>query len=390
MLRIDRYRMKNINTYKELFLFTERLKMLNEASRDLYMSPHIYDTKCETKTMYIDREFEPENKNLSKSKVKVRVDKLENIGDLIRIIENHPLKDDKGKEIEYNMNMKQLHHIRDELKQIDSFIGMKELKTNILNQLLYFIQGFQSEEEYMHMILFGPPGTGKTEIAMSLGKMFCKLGILKKETFRKVVRSDLIAGYLGQTALKTAKVIEESKGGVLFIDEVYALGHRDKDDLFSKECIDTLCESLSACRTELMVIIAGYEEDVTQCFLKVNKGLDSRFPWKYTIKEYTSDELHDIFVKKVDNIHWILDMEETDSKSWFKTNKDEFKYFGRDIETFLTKLKVVHSKRMFVDDSVDRKRIIKKDMDNGMELFKQHRIEKEKKDAYLDTFGLYT
>lgn len=381
---------KAINTYNEISAFMRGMNILNDLSRDLCMAPHIYDTNCETKIQYIDRDFSLKNFAPSKSKIKVCIEKLDNIGDLIDVIEKHPLKDDKGKDIDYNMNMKQLHHIRDELTQLNSFIGMKELKTDILNQLLYFIQGFQGDEEYMHMILFGPPGTGKTEIAMCLGKLFCKLGILKKETFKKVVRSDLIAGYLGQTALKTAKVIEDSKGGVLFIDEVYALGHREKDDVFSKECIDTLCESLSACRNELMVIIAGYEEDVKQCFLKVNKGLESRFPWTYTIKEYTSDELHDIFMKKVEDIHWVVDMNEKESKSWFKTNKDEFKYFGRDIETFLTKLKVVHSKRMFGQDSVDRKRIIKKDMDNGMDLFKQHKIDKEKKNAYLDTFGLYT
>lgn len=374
----------------ELNGFIGGMKLLNDVSRDLCMSPTIYDMKCEHKTQYIDREFSLKNNIKPEKKVNVTIDKLENIGDLINIIDNHPLKDDKGKLIDYNMNMKQLHHIHKELKQLNSFIGMKELKKDILNQLLYFIQGFQEDDEYMHMILFGPPGTGKTEIAMCLGKMFCKLGILKKETFKKVVRSDLIAGYLGQTALKTAKVIEESKGGVLFIDEVYALGHRDKDDVFSKECIDTLCESLSACRNDLMVIIAGYEEDVKQCFLKVNKGLESRFPWTYTIKEYTSDELHDIFSKKLNDIHWLLDMEEKESKAWFKSNKDEFKYFGRDIETFLTKLKVVHSKRMFGKESVDRKRIIKKDMDDGIDLFKQHKIDKEKKNAYLDTFGLYT
>lgn len=374
----------------ELNSFVEGMQLLNDVSRDLCMSPTIYDVKYDNKLMYIDSEFGLKNKVQPTTKVKVRIDKLENIGDLINIIESHPLKDDKGKAIDYNMNMQQLHHICDDLMRLNSFIGMNELKKDILNQLLYFIQGFQEEDEYMHMILFGPPGTGKTEIAMCLGKMFCKLGILKKETFKKVVRSDLIAGYLGQTALKTAKVIDESRGGVLFIDEVYALGHRDKDDVFSKECIDTLCESLSACRNDLMVIIAGYEEDVKQCFLKVNKGLESRFPWKYTIKEYTSDELHDIFLKKVEDINWLLDMDEKDSKEWFKTNKDEFKYFGRDIETFLTKLKVVHSKRMFGKESLDRKRVIKKDMDDGIDLFKQHKIDKEKKDAYLDTFGLYT
>lgn len=381
---------RNISRRRELSRFVHGMSYFNEIKKDLYVSPSIYQRRHIPEYTYIDREHALKHTGKPNSIVEVKIEKLENIGDLIDIIDKHPLQTEKDVDIEYNINMKQLHHIKDELVMLNSFIGMTELKTNILNQLLYFIQGFHQEDEYMHMILFGPPGTGKTEIAMCLGKLFCKLGILKKEQFKKVVRSDLIAGYLGQTALKTAKVIEESIGGVLFIDEVYALGHREKDDLFSKECIDTLCESLSANRNQLMVIIAGYEEDIKQCFLKVNKGLESRFPWTYTIKEYTSDELHDIFMKKVDDSKWRCTLDKKETKEWFKKHHEEFKYFGRDMETFLTKLKVVHSKRMFGKSAFERKNIVMQDLDDGIELFREHKVDKEKKNAYIDTFGMYT
>ena len=122
------------------------------------------------------------------------------------------------------------------------------------------------------MCIRDSPGTGKTEIAKIMGELFSNLGILKNKKFKKVTRSDLIAGYLGQTALKTRDVIKESLGGVLFIDEAYALGNQEKRDSFAKECIDTLCEALSDHKDNLMVIIAGYENDLNKCFFSYNKG----------------------------------------------------------------------------------------------------------------------
>ena len=107
-----------------------------------------------------------------------------------------------------------------------------------------------------------------------MGKIFSGLGVLKKNKFMKVTRADLIAGYLGQTALKTQDVIKDSLGGVLFIDEAYALGNMEKRDSFAKECIDTLCEGLSDNKDNLMVIIAGYEKELKECFFNYNAGLN--------------------------------------------------------------------------------------------------------------------
>jgi len=96
----------------------------------------------------------------------------------------------------------------------------------------------------MHAVIYGPPGTGKTEVAKIMGKIFSNLGILKNNVFKKVTRDDLVAGYLGQTAMKTKDVIKSCIGGVLFIDEAYALGNSEKRDSFAKESIDTICEAL--------------------------------------------------------------------------------------------------------------------------------------------------
>jgi stage V sporulation protein K len=94
------------------------------------------------------------------------------------------------------------------------------------------------------------------------------LGILKNNVFRKVTRNDLVAGYLGQTAIKTKNVIQDCLGGVLFIDEAYAMANSYEDDSFSKECIDTLCEALSDHKNNLMVIIAGYENELNNSFFR--------------------------------------------------------------------------------------------------------------------------
>ena len=191
-----------------------------------------------------------------------------------------------------------------------------------------------------------------------MGKIYSKIGILNKGTFKKVTRSDLIAGYLGQTAMKTRDVIKEALGGVLFIDEAYALGNTDKKDIFSKECIDTLCEGLSDNKENLMVIIAGYETELNDCFFNYNQGLDSRFTWRFKTDNYSAEDLYKIFVKKVKDIGWELHEESKITSEFFKKNYDYLKFFGRDIETILAKTKIAHSKRVFCKADSEKKKII--------------------------------
>ena len=182
--------------------------------------------------------------------------------DILKLIKDYPLKFD----VEYNINMKAIHDIKEPLNELNNMVGMHKLKNAIVDQILYFIQEFHKvsnskNNDFMHTVIYGPPGTGKTETAKIMGKIFSKLGILSKEYFKKVTRADLIAGYLGQTALKTRDVIKDAIGGVLFIDEAYALGNPEKRDSFAKECLDTLCEGLSDNKENLMVIIADMKKN---------------------------------------------------------------------------------------------------------------------------------
>jgi len=121
--------------------------------------------------------------------------------DLINLCDKYPLADN----IEYNINMKSLHAIKPSLLELQNMIGMHSIKENIVDQILYFIQDLHNTSpdnaDYMHAVIYGPPGTGKTEVAKIMGKIFSNLGMLKKNVFKKVTRDDLVAGYLGQTAL---------------------------------------------------------------------------------------------------------------------------------------------------------------------------------------------
>lgn len=301
-----------------------------------------------------------------KEKVNIDVD-ITNIQDLINIIDKYPIIDN----VEYNFNMTNLHKIKGQLQQLNDMIGMRDLKNNIIDQIIYYLQDFHKigEGDFMHTVIYGPPGTGKTEVAKIIGAIFSNLGILSNNKFKKVTRSDLVAGYLGQTALKTRDVIQECLGGVLFIDEAYALGNIEKRDSFSKECIDTLCEALSDHKDKLMVIVAGYEDELKSCFFSYNQGLDSRFTWRFKTEEYTPIEMLNIFKKKVKEIGWKIQNDSDITEKWFDKNKLFFKFYGRDMETLLSKVKIAHSRRVFCKSLEDKTVITLSDLENGMKIF---------------------
>ena len=294
---------------------------------------------------------------------------IQSLDDLINLVKNNPFELNH----EYNIPLKKIHDICPYLKKLQEFIGVTELKNQLLEQILYFLQDLHSSatnnSEYLHTILAGPPGTGKTEIAQIIGQIYAHLGILKKGSFQKVTRSDLIGGYLGQTAIKTKDVIKESLGGVLFIDEAYALGNAEKRDSFSKECIDTLCECLSHYRDQLMVIIAGYDEELQSCFFSYNQGLASRFIWKFKIDRYTGEELSGIIKKKIKDCGWTLSNNTILNKEWFEKNYKWFPSYGRDVENLLTKIKICHSKRIFGLENCVKKSINEEDLKKGFEVY---------------------
>lgn len=312
----------------------------------------------------------------AKTKQKIIDASINSLSDVIKIIDENEYNDDT----EYNIDLKSLHNIKDELKELNEMIGMDSIKQSILNQLIYFIQELHLGNEtsdFKHTVLYGPPGTGKTEIAKIIGKMYSKIGILKSNIFKKVTRNDLIAGYLGQTAIKTRKVIDECLGGVLFIDEAYSLANSGDNDSYSKECIDILCEALSNHKNDLMVIIAGYEEELKETFFKVNKGMYSRFIWRFNVESYNSKQLMNIFKKKIIDQEWSLENENDLTEKWFEDKKDNFKNYGRDMELLLTYVKVSHGRRIYGKPIEFKKKISLADMNDGYVTFTANKKNKK-------------
>jgi SpoVK/Ycf46/Vps4 family AAA+-type ATPase len=148
----------------------------------------------------------------------------------------------------------------------------------------------------MHWILRGNPGTGKTMVAKLIGAVYREAGFLGRGHTVTVTRADLVAGYMGQTALKTREKIKEAMGGVLFIDEAYALKQRG-DDSFGEEVIDTILEAMTAYNGKFAVIVAGYPREM-EGFIQANSGFRSRFSNDFVLADYTPRELKDIFLYK--------------------------------------------------------------------------------------------
>lgn len=150
----------------------------------------------------------------------------------------------------------------------------------------------------------GPPGTGKTTVARILAQIYYSLGVLKQNNFVETDRSGLVAGYVGQTAIKTDKVINDALNGVLFIDEAYALS-RGGDIDYGQEAIETLLKRMEDNRDKLIVIVAGYEDEMIR-FIHSNPGLESRFSRYFYFKDYDGRELTEIYCKMAQKAGFIL------------------------------------------------------------------------------------
>ena len=378
---------ENDSSKNEELFFKFLLDQKEKEFISSYNSPFFTGSPSNFPQIAMDDPFiNEEAKNIIKEQILIDAS-IDNLIDLIELCNKYPLADN----VEYNINMKSLHAIKPSLMELQNMIGMQSIKENIVDQIIYFIQDLHNispnNADYMHAVIYGPPGTGKTEVAKIMGKIFSNLGMLKKNVFKKVTRDDLVAGYLGQTALKTKDVIKECIGGVLFIDEAYALGNKEKRDSFSKESIDTICEALSDHKKDLMCIIAGYEQELKDCFFSYNPGLESRFTWKFKIDDYNPTELRLIFEKKITDNNWSL--KEDLSDEWFEKNKDFFSFFGRDMETLFSKVKIAHSRRVFCLPKEEKTKISIKDLEKGFEIYKKMGDSEKRQEEKIRVKNLY-
>ena len=190
--------------------------------------------------------------------------------------------------------------MKDLLAELDGYIGLQTVKEEVHN-LINMASVYQLRRQHdlpttdmsLHLVFTGNPGTGKTMMARMMARIYRSLDILSKGQLVEVDRSGLVAGYVGQTAIKTQKVIQSALGGVLFIDEAYALNGRSEND-FGQEAIDTILKAMEDHRDDLVVIVAGYT-DLMDRFIHSNPGLESRFNRFLLFDDYTTDEMVEIF-----------------------------------------------------------------------------------------------
>ncbi len=216
--------------------------------------------------------------------------------------------DTEAKKYEISADPEEVKIVLDELNKLTGLRNVKDAVQKLINRIkvskLRKAQGLQIIEKPLHSVFFGNPGTGKTTVARLMSRIFKEMGILERGHLVEVDRADLVAGYQGQTSIKTDEVIKKALGGTLFIDEAYTLARGGND--FGQEAIDTLLKRMEEHKGEFVVIVAGYTEEMKK-FLDSNPGLDSRFPNKFFFEDYSPRELLEIAWNIAEENGYVLD-----------------------------------------------------------------------------------
>lgn len=202
--------------------------------------------------------------------------------------------------------------LQDLLFDLNSLIGLENIKIKVRDLISYqHVQQLRraknlfSEKSTLHLAFTGNPGTGKTTVARIVGHIYKRIGLLSIGHFIEASRTDLIAGYQGQTALKVKEIIKRAIGGVLFIDEAYSITENDNSDSYGRECLTELTKALEDHRDDLVVIVAGYTEPMKK-FFDSNPGLKSRFNTFLEFNDYNADELYCILLRMCDKNDYVL------------------------------------------------------------------------------------
>lgn len=254
--------------------------------------------------------------------------------------------------------------------ELQSYIGMEQIKTEV-QSLIDLVTVHQLRRQHdlpvaelsLHMVFTGSPGTGKTMMARLMARIYKALGILTGGQLVEVERSALVAGYVGQTATKTMAVLEQARGGVLFIDEAYTLS-RGGDNDFGQEVIDTLLKYMEDHREELVVIVAGYA-DLMEEFIHSNPGLESRFNRYLHFPDYTAEELLDIFLLRCEKHCYVLTAEAREALQRYLASVQAEQAAGRasfgnarGVRNLFEKILVQQARRLAAEQTVTRESLM--------------------------------
>jgi len=289
-----------------------------------------------------------------------------------------------------DVNLRILYDLIEPLTELNNMIGMKQLKEQICNQIVFFLQDLNHKDKCgecidcihllpcnkksnlcLHTAIYGTPGVGKTSVAKVLAKIYKAMGILKKGHMIYANRESLVGKYVGHTTPKVRKLLEEAEEGVLILDEIYSLGGIEKPDSFAKEAIDALVFGLLEKR--FICIILGYKEQVEKYFFAHNEGLARRFPFRYTIYNYSPAELLEIFKLRLNQAEWKLSCDNNDLLKLFIDNKDKFENQAGDIINLISCCQIEHGRRSLFLAKENKKILNIDDIKKGIKNFLDHK-----------------
>lgn len=331
---------------------------------DIHYQLSNYDATEEFYNRYYDFAVKAVDAENRRSRSNGDVIETADTDEAIAVEEQKEKKSEKGK----NNGPKRPSIPQDPYKELAELIGLDSVKSEI-QTLANLVQVQQEREKNglknatmsYHLVFTGNPGTGKTTIARIIAAIYRDLGILKKGHLVETDRSGLVAGYLGQTAVKTNEIIDEALDGVLFIDEAYSLS--EDNDSYGREAISTLLKRMEDDRDRLVVVLAGYTDDMKQ-FIESNPGLESRFNRYIDFPDYSEEELLQIFMKQVEKYEYIVEddalaiIKETIHNNY--VNKDEQFGNARFIRNMFEKILANQANRLAKEKglSADQLRLI--------------------------------
>ena len=364
--------------FKDVARFLDDLK-LNKNNQNKIKNNNVVKQKETTKKTVKEKEEEigsSKNKsdklidfNAIKGEIKkfINSKKVKNIKNKFHQIEDLFINKGSKAESLINPNIQtkknQNQELSNLLNELESYVGLNSVKDEI-TKIINF-QKIQSERNKYglgnevfnrHMVFYGPPGTGKSEIARLVGKIYNALGVLSKGHFIETERSALVAGHLGQTAIKTKNILESALGGILFIDEAYTLTANQESFDFGGEAISTILKFMEDHRDDLVVIVAGYEEEMNN-FLATNPGLKSRFNSFLNFPSYSENELLEILIKLSKDKGYLI---KDDSKELLKNQLAKISEFrssqfgnARSMRNLLEIAIKNHASRVIKKDSIN-------------------------------------